>query len=483
MDFMRALDQIVRDIKREVNLKVLKVPEIEQKVLDATNDEPWGPNVTALSEIAKATKKLSDCPLVMYVLWTRLTDTGPNWRHVYKALTVIEFLVANGSESALDDILAHISWISAISEFEYVEPKGKDVGINVRIKVETILALLNDREKIQAIRDKRVAPHDKYYRRSSTTNAYASRSASYGGSNSDDRFGNQRFTRRSNSMSFDMDKEFETESKCEDAIEDVHKPKVVGCENEMSKSEKLVPDETRNRDSVPSKPPRILNKPTSNSSRNNVQPQCRQDDFDDFDPRLDDFDPRLDDFNPRGSSASGSGDLKNAEPADPSLLKTTPTNESTASPQLDPFTGAIFPSDIHAEATSKYHNQGDIDLFASRPAFPTGFPSNVDLFGVPDTNLESEEKSSVTITDESFDPFVAFPVNILPSETSQSSTRNSHHSLEEDFSFHSVMSYIEETNAESARHSSENILDNPEAPSTASTTSADFLTHGIMDLN
>lgn len=55
--------------------------------------------------------------------------------------------------------------------------------------------------------------------------------------------------------------------------------------------------------------------------------------------------------------AAGSGDLKNAEPADPSFLKTTPTNESTASPQIDPFTGAIFPSDIHAEASSKYHNQ------------------------------------------------------------------------------------------------------------------------------
>lgn len=52
--------------------------------------------------------------------------------------------------------------MKAISEFEYVEPTGKDVGINIRIKVETILALLNDKEKIQAIRDKRVAPQDKY---------------------------------------------------------------------------------------------------------------------------------------------------------------------------------------------------------------------------------------------------------------------------------------------------------------------------------
>ena len=68
----------------------------------------------------------------MEVLWIRLTDSGPNWRHVYKAcalfekhcfdflvlmltfqaLTVIEYLLANGSERAVDDILEHSFQIS-----------------------------------------------------------------------------------------------------------------------------------------------------------------------------------------------------------------------------------------------------------------------------------------------------------------------------------------------------------------------------------
>lgn len=52
-------------------------------------------------------------------------------------------------------------FIKANSGFEYVEPNGKDVGINVRKKVETILALLNDREKIKAVRDKASANRDK----------------------------------------------------------------------------------------------------------------------------------------------------------------------------------------------------------------------------------------------------------------------------------------------------------------------------------
>ncbi|KAF2304405.1 hypothetical protein GH714_030782 [Hevea brasiliensis] len=112
MDFMKVFDQTVREIKREVNLKVLKVPEIEQKVLDATDDAPWGPHGTALAEIAQATNKFTECQMVMNVLWTRLGEKGKDWRLVYKALSVIEYLVAHGSERAVDDIIEHTFQIS-----------------------------------------------------------------------------------------------------------------------------------------------------------------------------------------------------------------------------------------------------------------------------------------------------------------------------------------------------------------------------------
>ncbi|PKA64223.1 Clathrin interactor EPSIN 1 [Apostasia shenzhenica] len=203
MDFMKVLDQTVREIKREVNLKVLKVPEIEQKVrilpftvylsvvLDATSDEPWGPHGSALAEIAQATKKFTECQMVMNVLWTRVTDTSANWRYVYKALSVIEYLIAHGSERAVDDIIEHSHRISCLSGFEHVEPNGKDVGINVRKKVETILALLGDKEKIQVVRDKAAATRDKYFGLSSTGITYKSSSASYNGTSpqQSDRYG------------------------------------------------------------------------------------------------------------------------------------------------------------------------------------------------------------------------------------------------------------------------------------------------------
>lgn len=52
--------------------------------------------------------------------------------------------------------------MKSLSSFEYVEPSGKDMGINVRKKAETIVALLNNKDKIQEVRSKAAANRDKY---------------------------------------------------------------------------------------------------------------------------------------------------------------------------------------------------------------------------------------------------------------------------------------------------------------------------------
>jgi epsin len=45
--------------------------------------------------------------------------------------------------------------------FKYVEPNGKDVGLNVRKKAENVLAIVDDREKLQQVRAKAAATRDK----------------------------------------------------------------------------------------------------------------------------------------------------------------------------------------------------------------------------------------------------------------------------------------------------------------------------------
>ena len=40
---------------------------------------------------------------IMQMIWKRLNDHGKNWRHVYKALVLLEYLIKTGSEKVGDN--------------------------------------------------------------------------------------------------------------------------------------------------------------------------------------------------------------------------------------------------------------------------------------------------------------------------------------------------------------------------------------------
>ncbi|KAI3779147.1 hypothetical protein L2E82_08692 [Cichorium intybus] len=144
----KAFDQTFRDIKREVNIKVLQVSAIEQKVLEATSNEPWDPPGIDLVNIAEASRNYQEYQMIMPVVWKRLNDTGKNWRHVYKGLRLLEFLVSYGSERVIDDIREHAYQLTMLSDFQYIDSSGMDQGSNVRKKSQHLVALVNDKEKI-----------------------------------------------------------------------------------------------------------------------------------------------------------------------------------------------------------------------------------------------------------------------------------------------------------------------------------------------
>ncbi|KAM0821423.1 hypothetical protein ACQ4PT_072228 [Festuca glaucescens] len=382
MDFMKVFDQTVREIKREVNLKVLKVPELEQKVLDATSDEPWGPHGSALSELAQATKKYSECQMVMGVLWTRLAERDSNWRHVYKALTIIEYLIANGSERAVDDILDHYSKISVLSSFEFVEPNGKDAGINVRKKVETLVGIINDKDRIKAVRDKAASNRDKYVGLSSTGSSYRSSSASVGSNySSGERYGSFSGTREADSFSNSYrDKESAKTS--------------TGNTGSKKSGSKIRKDAKHDRSS--SKPP--------SSTKSN------EDDFDDFDPR--------------GSSSNDAANTAKTSEADlfgPNLMDdfidepaATPATKGVVEPQVDLFGDSDFQSATPSAETAAHQDvQDNVDLFAGNATFAPAFPPQTGFIPPPSSGTSSAANSSVSkkTVPEPFDPFSDIPLS------------------------------------------------------------------------
>ncbi|KAI9298566.1 hypothetical protein K502DRAFT_286337, partial [Neoconidiobolus thromboides FSU 785] len=104
--------------------------EIQVKVRDATSNDPVGPSAKTLSEIARATFSHHTFIEVMEILDKRLDDAGKQWRHVFKALTLMEYLVQFGSEEALNHFKSNLYRIKTLREFQYIDDQARDQGSN-----------------------------------------------------------------------------------------------------------------------------------------------------------------------------------------------------------------------------------------------------------------------------------------------------------------------------------------------------------------
>jgi hypothetical protein len=67
---------------------------------------------------------------IMDMLDKRLNDKGKNWRHVFKALLVLDYCLHVGSENVVLYAKENIYVIRTLKEFQHIDDTGKDVGFN-----------------------------------------------------------------------------------------------------------------------------------------------------------------------------------------------------------------------------------------------------------------------------------------------------------------------------------------------------------------
>ncbi|EAU29715.1 conserved hypothetical protein [Aspergillus terreus NIH2624] len=170
MDFNNLKDQVsnltLYDLKagvRKVQNAVMNYTEMEAKVREATNNEPWGASTTLMQEIANGTHSYQLLNEIMPMIYRRFTDkSAEEWRQIYKSLQLLEFLVKNGSERVVDDARSHMSLLRMLRQFHYIDQNGKDQGINVRNRSSELVKLLGDVDMIRAERKKARANRNKF---------------------------------------------------------------------------------------------------------------------------------------------------------------------------------------------------------------------------------------------------------------------------------------------------------------------------------
>ncbi|XP_041633592.1 epsin-3 isoform X5 [Cheilinus undulatus] len=136
-------------LRRQMKNMVNNYTEAEIKVREATSNDPWGPPSSLMSEIADLTFNVVAFTEVMGMIWKRLNDHGKNWRHVYKAMTLLDYLIKTGSERVAKECRENIYTIQTLRDFQYIDRDGRDQGINVREKAKQLVSLLKDEEKLK----------------------------------------------------------------------------------------------------------------------------------------------------------------------------------------------------------------------------------------------------------------------------------------------------------------------------------------------
>ncbi|XP_038212011.1 epsin-2 [Zerene cesonia] len=138
----------VAGLRRNIKNLAHNYSDAQVKVREATSNDPWGPSSTLMAEIADLTYNVMAFTEIMQMIWKRLNDHGKNWRHVYKALVLMEYLIKTGSEKVAMQCKENIFAIHTLKDFQYME-EGKDQGLNVREKAKQLVHLLKDEERLK----------------------------------------------------------------------------------------------------------------------------------------------------------------------------------------------------------------------------------------------------------------------------------------------------------------------------------------------
>ncbi|KAG5462881.1 MAG: hypothetical protein BJ554DRAFT_3053 [Olpidium bornovanus] len=71
-----------------------------------------------------------ECLRVVNVVAERLQDRGKDWRHVYKALILIDYLLRTGPNQVVTEFRVHAHHLRALEDFSYVDDDGRDQGLH-----------------------------------------------------------------------------------------------------------------------------------------------------------------------------------------------------------------------------------------------------------------------------------------------------------------------------------------------------------------
>ncbi|XP_055339114.1 epsin-2-like [Paramacrobiotus metropolitanus] len=122
---------------------------IQVQIRECTSTDPWGPTAAQMAEIAEAAATRS--PLILSEIWFRLDED--NWKHVYKALVLLDYLIKHGPESVAKQCWMNVDRLRELRSYPFVEADGNPAR-RIREKAGQVLGLMADAGRLTVEREK-----------------------------------------------------------------------------------------------------------------------------------------------------------------------------------------------------------------------------------------------------------------------------------------------------------------------------------------
>lgn len=122
---------------------------VQVLVRECTSNDPSSPTISVMADIARRTENKADLQDTLEILDKRLNDKGKNWRHVAKALTLLDYLVRYADDEVVFWARDNIYIIKTLREFQSKDSTGNDQGSIVRVKAKELSSLLMDQERLK----------------------------------------------------------------------------------------------------------------------------------------------------------------------------------------------------------------------------------------------------------------------------------------------------------------------------------------------
>lgn len=127
----------------------------QKLVRDITANDDSIPNRSDMREVAELTHEDHELIMIMDILDKRLNDKGKYWRHINKALMLLDYLVRNGSDGVVQWCHENLYLVKTLREYHHRDENGRELGSDIRKRAKDLTSLIMDRAKLNDVRSGR----------------------------------------------------------------------------------------------------------------------------------------------------------------------------------------------------------------------------------------------------------------------------------------------------------------------------------------